>query len=81
MPLVKEGTRKSVIEENISVGTWIVRTSRPAGNIELTHIIDRFHWSWKTLVKCQKMTDTRFISAEERTDKNSRLDVFTERNN
>ena len=32
--------------ENISVGTWNVRTLRPAGKLEqLTHAMSRYHWN------------------------------------
>ena len=32
--------------ENISVGTWTVRTLRPAGKLEqLTHAMSRYHWN------------------------------------
>ena len=32
--------------ENISIGTWNVRTVRPAGKLkELTHEIDKYHWN------------------------------------
>ena len=32
--------------ENISVGTWNVRTLRPAGKLEqLTHAMGRYHWN------------------------------------
>ena len=32
--------------ENIAVGTWNVRTLRPAGKLEqLTHAISRYHWN------------------------------------
>ena len=32
--------------ENISVGTWYVRTLRPAGKLEqLTHAMRRYHWN------------------------------------
>ena len=32
--------------ENISVGTWNVRTLRPAGKLEqLTHATSRYHWN------------------------------------
>ncbi|MEW8542645.1 MAG: hypothetical protein AB2693_03850 [Candidatus Thiodiazotropha sp.] len=37
--------------ENISVGTWNVRTLRPAGKLEeLTHAMARYHWNGS--VKC-----------------------------
>ena len=72
--------------ENISVGTWNVGTLRPAGKLEqLTHAISRYHWNivglcemcWKkTLVRCQQMTDTMFISVEKRTDMNMGLDFL-----
>ena len=61
--------------ENISVGTWNVRTLRPAGKLEqLTHAMGRYDWNivglcemrWKTLVRCQQMTDRLFISVEKR---------------
>ena len=33
-------------KENISVGTWSVRTLRPAGKLEqLTHAIGQYHWN------------------------------------
>ena len=59
--------------ENISVGTWNVLTLRPTGKLEqLTHVMGRYQW-WgfarcakKTLVRCEQMTDTRFISVEKR---------------
>ena len=32
--------------ENIAVGTWNMRTLRPAGNLEqLTHAMSRYHWN------------------------------------
>ena len=32
--------------ENISVGTWTMRTLRPAGKLEqLTHAMSRYHWN------------------------------------
>ena len=32
--------------ENIAVGTWNVRTLRPAGKLEqLTHAMSRYHWN------------------------------------
>ena len=66
-------TKKIRGSENIIVGKWNVRTLRPAGKLEqLTHAMCRCHWNivglcwmrWKTLVRCQQMTDTRFISVE-----------------
>ena len=38
-------------KENISVGTWNVRTLRPAGKLELlTQAMDRYHWNIVGLV-------------------------------
>ena len=46
--------------ENIAVGTWNVRTLRPAGKLEqLTHAMSRYHWNtegfcemrWKNISK------------------------------
>ena len=32
--------------ENIALGTWNVRTLRPAGKLEqLTHAMSRYHWN------------------------------------
>ena len=71
--------------ENIYDGTWNVRTLRPAGKLEqLTHAMSRYHWNivglWrcagKTLVRCQQMTDTRFISVEKRTGMSMGLDFL-----
>ena len=34
------------VRENIAVGTWNVRTLRPAGKLEqLTHAMSRYHWN------------------------------------
>ena len=39
-------TKKIRCRENISVGTWNVRTLRPAGKFEqLTHAIGRYQWN------------------------------------
>ena len=72
--------------ENISVGAWNVRTLRPARKLEqLTHAMSRYHWNivglcemrWKkTLVRCQQMMDTRFISVKKRTDMSMGLDFL-----
>ena len=52
---------------------------------QLTHSISMYYWNilglcemrWKkTLVRCQKMTDTRFISVEKRTDLSIVLDFL-----
>ena len=52
--------------ENISVGTWNVRTLRPAGKLEeLTHGMDKYHWNilglcemrWKNFVLFFFFTD------------------------
>ena len=43
-----EGTNVKKIRgrENISLGTWNVRTLRPAGKLqELTHEMNRYHWN------------------------------------
>ena len=54
--------KKISSRENISVGTWNVRTLRPAGKLEqLTQAFSRYDWNivglcemrWKTLVRCQ----------------------------
>ena len=38
--------------ENIAVGTWHLRTLRPAGKLEqLTHAMSRYHW--KTVGLCE----------------------------
>ena len=38
--------------ENIAVGTWNVRTLRPAGKLEqLTHAMSRYHWNIVGLCK------------------------------
>ena len=74
--------------ENISVATWNVRTLRPAGKLELlTHAMSRYHWNivwlcemrWKNFGRCQQMTDTRFISVEERTHMSMSLDFLCSR--
>ena len=71
-------TVKKISErENISIGTWNVRTLRPAGKLEeLTIETDRYQCTYwasvkcagRTLVRCLLMTGTRFISVERRTD-------------
>ena len=39
-------TKKIRGRENIAVGTWNVRTLRPAGKLEqLTHAMSRYHWN------------------------------------
>ena len=73
-------------KENISVGTLNVRTLRLAGKLEqLTYAMGRYHWNimglremrWKkTLVRCQQMTDSRFISVERRTAMSMGLDFL-----
>ena len=74
--------------ENIAVGTWNVRTLRPAGKLEqLTHAMSRYHWNivssarcaGKTLVRCQQMTDTRFISVEKRASMSMGFDFLCTR--
>ena len=41
-----------VLGENIAVGTWNVRTLRPAGKLEqLTHAMSRYHWNIVGLCK------------------------------
>ena len=75
--------------ENIAVGTWNVRTLRPAGKLEqLTPAMSRYHWNivgpcetrWKkTLVRCQQVTDTRFISVEKRANMSMGLDFLCTR--
>ena len=63
--------------ENIAVGTWNVRTLRPAGKLEqLTHAMSMYHWN---TVRCQQMTDTRFISVEKRANMNMGLDFLCTR--
>ena len=38
--------KKIRCRENIAVGTWNVRTLRPAGKLEqLTHAMSRYHWN------------------------------------
>ena len=69
--------------ENIAVGTWNVRTLRPAGKLkQLTHAMSRWgsvRFAGKTLVRCQQMTDTRCISVEKRTNMRMRLDFLCTR--
>ena len=74
--------------ENISVGTWNVRILNSAGKLEhLTHAMGMFHWKIEgsarcagiALVRCQRMTDTRFISVEKRTDMSMGLDFLCTR--
>ena len=69
--------------KSISVGTWDVRTLRSAGKLEeLTHAMSRYHWNMlgparcvgKTMVRCQQMMDTRFISVEKSSDMSMVLD-------
>ena len=71
--------------ESISVGTWDVRTLRSAGKLEeLTHAMSRYHWNMlgparcagKTMVRCQQMMDTRFISVEKSSDMSMVLDFL-----
>ena len=60
--------------ENIFFGTWNVRTLRPAGKLEqLTGC------AGKTLVRCQQMSDTRFVSVEMKTDMSIGLDFLCTR--
>ena len=68
------------------IGTWNVRTLRPAGKLEqLTHAISRYHWNIvglcaeKTLVRCQQTTDTRCISVEKRANMSMGLDFLCTR--
>ena len=65
-----------------------MRTLRPAGKLEqLTHAMSRYHWNTmgparcagKTLVRCQQMTDTRFISVEKRANMSMGLDFLSTR--
>ena len=72
-------------KENITVGTRNVGTLRPAGKLErLTHAMGRYHWNiveicgmrWESVVRCQQMTGTRFISVEKRTDMSMGLDFL-----
>ena len=69
----------------MSVGTRSVRTLRPAGKLgQLPHAMGRYHWNivgicgmrWESLVRCQQMTGTRFISVEKRTDTSMGLDFL-----
>ena len=81
--------RKIRGRENIAVGTWNVRTLRPAGKLEqLTHAMSKYHWNivglcemrWKkTLVRCQQMTDARCISVEKRANMRMGLDFLCTR--
>ena len=51
---------------------------------QLTHVMVRYHWNIvglrdalkKKLVRCQQMTDTRFISVKRRTDMSMGLDFL-----
>ena len=66
--------------ENIAVGTWNVRTLRPAGKLEqLTHAMSRYHWDIVGLCNCQQMMHTRFISVKKRTDMSMGLDFLCTR--
>ena len=43
--------------ENIAVGTWNVRTLRPAGKLEqLTHTMSRYHWNIVGSARCAGKT-------------------------
>ena len=73
--------------ENIAIGTWNVRTLRPAGKLEqLTHAINRYHWNivglcemrWKNFGEIST-TDTRFISVEKRANMSMGLDFLCTR--
>ena len=46
--------------ENISVGTWKVRTLRPAGKLkQLTHAMGRYHWNIVGSTRCAGNTLVR----------------------
>ena len=61
--------------ENNSIGTWNLRTLKPAGKLELlTHAMGKYQRKTEGLCEMRlknfgemsKMTDTRFISLEKR---------------
>ena len=65
--------------ENISIETGNVRTLGLAGKLEeLTHEMDRYHWNILRLCEMRwRMTDTRFILVEKRTDTSMGLVWFS----
>ena len=76
--------------ENMAVGTWNVRTLRPAGKLEqLTHAMSRYHWNivglcemrWKNFgeMSTEQMMDTRCISVEKRANMSMGLDFLCTR--
>ena len=69
--------KKIRVRENISVGTWNVRTLRPAEKlVQLTHAISRYHWNivglckmrWKNFVEMSSDDGHKvyFIGEEDR---------------
>ena len=74
--------------ENIAVGTWNVRTLRPAGKLEqLTHAMSRYHWNIWGSARCagknfsEMSTDDgqRCISVEKRANMSMGLDFLCTR--
>ena len=74
--------------ENIAVGTWNVRTLRPAAKLEqLTHAMSRYHWNivglcemrWINFGEMSTDDGHKFISVEKRANMSMGLDFLCTR--